>query len=459
MLRYIALLIFSLTVYSFTGATGILGIVGEEHTSVGIYIKDINSGEVVFEQDADRCLTPASITKLYTTASAMSLLDEGFRFDTRVYLTGNEISNGTWVGDIVIKASGDPTLESEHFKSNMGFVQSIINALEAKGISNIDGDIILARVNENHQYPEGPIDTWNINDVGWTYGAGIFDFNWCDNFFGLYPASGNTTSPVDNLKYTVWDKPWSGGLNLIRGVYSDSLIVVGKGYRTDKKAKINTTMPYPFDVFRSRLISRLKSNNISITLNPQHSEFNVRDSTLLVSHLSPSLDDILRSLMKRSDNMFAEGMLRVLGSNYGDRDTSLSAEEKLWKKRGLKPQYNRILDGSGLSRANAISPRFLGDVLEWMAKSDYYERFIDCFPKAGVDGTMRNFMGDTKFKGLLAMKTGSVNAVQCYAGYLTNKDGMASHVVVIMVNNFFCSRAELRTALRRLLLEKLTTKN
>lgn len=454
MLRYLTLIIISLTVYAVSFAGGLLGIVGEDHTSVGIYIKDLKSGEVVLEQDADRCLTPASITKLYTAASAMSLLNEDFRYDTRVYLTGNEKSDGEWLGNIVVKASGDPTLESEHFKDNMGFIQSIIDALKSKGIHHIDGDIILARVDENHQYPEGPVETWNINDVARTYGAGAFDFNWCDNYFGLYPASGKTTSPVDNLKYTVWDKPWSGGLNLIRGVYSDSLIVVGKGYKTDKKAKINTSMPYPFDVFRSRLVSRLNADNITITLKPQQSSYSP-NSTLLVSHLSPKLDAILRSLMKRSDNMFAEGILRTLGSEYGNTTANLASEEKLWKKRGLKPQYNRILDGSGLSRANAISPRFFGEVLEWMAQSDYYDRFIDYFPKAGVDGTMRNFMGDTKFKGRLAMKTGSVNAVQCYAGYLTDDDGTATHVVVIMINNFYCTRAELKTALRKLLLEKL----
>lgn len=429
----------------------VLGIEGEKSTSVGIYIKDLRTGKIIVDQESERCMTPASVTKAYTSASAMSLLDKNFRFETKVYLSGEKGETGIWNGNLVIKASGDPTLESEHFPGNQGFISQIIDALKARNISRINGDIVLERVVEDRQYAEGAIDTWCINDVPRTFGAGIFDFNWCDNYFGLYPATGNTTSPVPDLKYRVWHSPWDNGLDMIRGVYSDSLIISGKGYDTNTKARVTTTMPYPFSTFRSRLITRLEKENISVT--KKASETSGR--SLLVNHRSPVLDDILKSLMVRSDNMFAEGMLRVLGNRYGDRNASLHAETALWKDRGLTPGYNRILDGSGLSRANAISPRFLASVLEWMAKSDMSERYVALFPIAGISGTMKSFMADTRFKGRLAFKTGSLNAVQCYAGYVIDDDKKPTHVVVIMINNFFCQRADLKQAISKFLLEKL----
>lgn len=409
---------------------------------------------MVFESDADRGLIPASITKAYTSASALSLLGENYRFETRVYLTGSKDAEGVWNGNIIVKASGDPTLESEFFPKNSGFITEIINALQNRNISRINGDIVLARVDESHDYAEGPLDCWGIDDVCWAYGAGIFDFNWADNYFGIYPATGKTTSPVPGLEYTVWQKPWKQGLDLIRGIYSDSLIIVGKQYATDKKARINTSMPYPFKVFRAKLIERLAANDISVTQTKSSED----TRTLLVSHKSPRLADILRSLMVRSDNMFAEGILRAFGSKYGDRYASVAAENDLWAGRGLEPEYIHLNDGSGLSRGDCISPRYMGRMLEWMAESPMGQRYSGLFPVAGKDGTMKNFMADTPLKGLLALKTGSMSAVQTYAGYLLDASGTPTHVVVVMANNFYCSRAELKKAISEFLLDKLLPK-
>ena len=71
-----------------------------------------------------------------------------------------------------------------------------------------------------------------------------------------------------------------------------------------------------------------------------------------------------------------------------------------------------------------------------------------------MDGTMKNFMAKTPLKGKLALKTGSVNAVQCYAGYLLDENESPSHVVVVMVNGFYCPRAKVRDAISKYLLEQ-----
>ena len=85
----------------------ILGIEGEQHTGIGIYIKNLVTDSVIVDHNSDLCLTPASITKLYTAASAMSLLKDDFRFETKVFLTGHAVpGQGVWAGNIVIKASG-----------------------------------------------------------------------------------------------------------------------------------------------------------------------------------------------------------------------------------------------------------------------------------------------------------------------------------------------------------------
>lgn len=87
-----------------------------------------------------------------------------------------------------------------------------------------------------------------------------------------------------------------------------------------------------------------------------------------------------------------------------------------------------------------------------MTKSKNAETYTSFFPKAGKEGTMRGFLAKNKaLKGLIAMKTGSVSSVQCYAGYKLSAKGKPTHVIVIMVNGFFCPRAQVRKACEDLL--------
>ncbi|MDE6396841.1 MAG: D-alanyl-D-alanine carboxypeptidase, partial [Muribaculaceae bacterium] len=315
----------------------VLGIKGEAHSSIGIYIKDIKADTIVFESEADRTLIPASITKALTSATALTVLKPDFVYETKVYTSGN-ISNGILHGNLIIKASGDPTLDSEHFPKKKGFVGEIVNAVKAKGISRIEGKITLLRVNPDYQYPEGPIDHWGIDDTPWYYGAGIFDFNWSDNYFGYYPAKGTSNPVVPDLECTIWKKPLSSDLNLIRGVYSNNLILTGAGLTTDKKRRVNTSMPYPFDSFSATLEKELNAAGVTVsgkTVAPEN-------RSLLLTHASPALGDIMKSMMFRSDNMFTEGVLRRFNSTptkYGDINDALTVEMDLWKKRGLHPEY------------------------------------------------------------------------------------------------------------------------
>ncbi|MDE6286789.1 MAG: D-alanyl-D-alanine carboxypeptidase, partial [Muribaculaceae bacterium] len=134
------------------------------------------------------------------------------------------------------------------------------------------------------------------------------------------------------------------------------------------------------------------------------------------------------------------------------RKDVIKREKELWDARGISLKYCGILDGSGLSVGNKLTPRTLGYVLEWMARSPYGEIFPSMLPRAGVNGTMKSFMAKTPLKGRLALKTGSVSAVQCYAGYLLDDESKPTHVVVIMVNSFYCPRGRLREAISKYLL-------
>lgn len=87
-----------------------------------------------------------------------------------------------------------------------------------------------------------------------------------------------------------------------------------------------------------------------------------------------------------------------------------------------------------------------------MAKSPLADTYVNLFPKAGREGTVKNFLKNTVLEGKLVLKSGSMNGVHCYAGYKLGRNGKPTHAIVIIVNNFFCSRDALRKEMQRFLL-------
>lgn len=441
-LKYILLVVAAVVCMRTTAAGQCLDFDGEGATSVGVYIKDIGSGEVMVDHNSELSLTPASVMKAITTASALSVLNPDSCFSTPVVLRGSKGPSGTWSGDLVVRAVADPTLESNSFKNNLGFADRIVSALKAKGITRITGAVVV----EGSLSDAGPLVQWEIEDVVWPYGAGLFAFNYRDNSTTLYPNTGKTRPEVPGLKVTV--RRQDGPNNLIRGVNSNNILVYTRNPK-DTRWALDVSVPDPAAVFRAELKSKLSAAGITVGSKSAGAK---GGETVLLRQKSPRFSEIMRSLMIHSDNLFAEGMLRSIAPG-ASRKAAIKREKELWATRGINTSCTLINDGSGLTRANRLSPRFIGDVLEWMAKSDKAALYASFFPKAGREGTLKSFLKDTRLEGRVALKTGSVSSVQCYAGYVLDDARRPTHVVVIMVNGFFCPRREVRRGAEDLLLK------
>ena len=424
-----------------TWAENILGIDGEESTSVGIYIKDLTTGDVLVDHNSQLALTPASVMKAVTTASALSINGPDRCFTTRVSLRGSKGAAGVWNGDLIVAGAADPTLESENFKSKLGFCDSIVANLKRKGIKKITGTVVVRQTLTD----AGPLLQWEIEDVAWPYGAGLYGFNYRDNTVTVYPNTGRIVPEAPGLKIDV--KKVANGSDLVRGVGSDRLIVYTRDTKNTRWA-VSTTVPDPSAVFKAQLSGVMKRAGITMGTKA----VGAGEETLLYAHRSMPFSDIMRSLMVRSDNLFAEGILRSIAPE-ASRKEAINREKELWATRGINTRYTIINDGSGLTRANRLSAHFIGDVLEWMSRSEYARTYAGFFPRAGKEGTMRGFLAKTPLAGLVALKTGSVSTVQCYAGYKFTDDGTPSHVIVILVNGFFCPRKDVREAAENLLLD------
>ena len=266
--------------------------------------------------------------KSLTMATALELLGPDFRWNTRVMAHGNLSHDGTLNGDIVIIGSGDPTLESRHFKEHPSFVASLVNAVKAHGIKTIRGKIRIYDAAVPHG---GAVPSWEVEDIAWDYGAGTYAINYADNTFTLQIPSMQVYPPVPGLKIVDRREGQSGKIDISRGAGSDILFIYGSlGAR--KQASFPCSMPDPGSALVQMVESRLVAAGIAVEREdvPQQSfRPGCGGAVEILSFDSPPLRDVGRSLMVRSDNLMAEATLRALAPGMPLKN-AIQREIRFW---------------------------------------------------------------------------------------------------------------------------------
>lgn len=361
--------------------------------STGVYIADLRTGAELASHLPDSARIPASTMKAVTVGALMHAAPVSDRFHTTVFTAGRINADGVLQGNVIINADGDPTLNSDRPPSSPDFIAEIIAALRSAGVRAIDGRVIIDQsVFAGPAFPPG----WQRTDMAHDYGAGAFGFNFGRNRSGTAAVADPAAGFLSRLDKALPD----AGITLEKRGYT------GGGRR------------------------------------------------LILTHLSAPLDEIMRSCMMRSDNLYAECLLRRLAiarGRPGSASDGAAESYNIWRLNGAPMQGVAICDGSGLSRNDRVTPRFLAHVLRKMSADPYYVSF---FPLAGTQGTLRRFLAGTPLENYVALKTGSLNAVQAYAGYRLDEDYMPTHIVVVIANGI-SSRPGLRAAVESLLIHTL----
>lgn len=419
---------------------------GSDAASVGIYIAGISNGKVIASHNCKKVFIPASTMKCVTAATAQRLLPAEAPFVTVAEICG-EIHGGVLDGNLYIAGGGDPTLDSRHFKEREGFVASLSSWISNQGIDSIAGDVII----DASAYPSiGVSPYWLLEDTPWEYGAGLYGINYRDNSFPMtvFPGEEVIDAPYDVEVVNLVKHGKSGDVMAMRGEGSSILTLSGtiagsKGYSS------RYSIPVPWMALYQDIESGLRKSGITLGGNCGMSESGERKSLV---YKSPSRDDILRVMMFKSNNLFAEGMLRALVlHDDGERSIADAAqrEREFLTDAGYDLSMLKIADGCGLAVNNRLSPLFLGSMLKDMVSRPGY---VALFPRVGKEGTVARLLADTRLKGSLVLKSGSMSGVLCYAGYKIDSAGRPTHVVVIMVNGFTCKVAEVRKAIASYLL-------
>lgn len=361
-----------------------------DRNQTAVYIWDVEADYLVAAYNEELPVTPASVMKCVTTGALRSAMPYSATLQTKVYLEGTKTGD-SFSGNIVVVGAGDPSLGDGRHKGQVNFPEKIVSALAGKGIKNLNGKIII-----DDSLFSGPAvhPSWQEGDLTQSYGTGVHAFNYEGN------ASG-------------------------------------------KKAVSN-----PGAVFIRQLREAMERAGINYT---EAESKTGGKRTQLLSYSSPRLDDLMRSCMFRSDNLYAETFLRLFGLQNGT-DGSVAGSARVamqhWDALNYPTDGIEIADGSGLSRRNLLTAEFLGLVLRNL-KDDM--EYVSFFPLVGEEGTVKSFLQDTPLQGYMALKTGSMNGIQSYAGYVLDEDFAPTHVVVVMTNNLK-NRGEYRKALERLFL-------
>lgn len=417
--------------------------------TVGVLLVNNTKVDTVINYNANKSLVPASLMKLVTTSTALELLDPNFKFGTKIYISSRPNQKGILHGKVIIKSAGDPTLASKYTGITPQMVFEVITqTLLQNNIKQILGGIeVNTSIFDRQVIPPG----WSWEDIGNYYAAPTYGFAWRDNSYEIQLKSDRPGSRVQVVKTNptikdlqldcfataannskdsayVYGAPFSYHQYIAGSIpcFKDSFIIKG-------------SMPNPADQFNNELLSYLKNKGIKANGCSTSNLPLPENSKLIKSLFSPYLHEIVNVTNKESVNIYAEYILKHLSlkSNHtANREKGILFVEDFWRKHHVNLKYITIKDGSGLSPQNKLTPSFLVSMLDYMrTKSPTAPYFLKSLPIAGEDGTLKYFLRNTNLEKHVYAKSGSMNGVKCYAGYIY---APSKHIYTfcIMVNNY-----------------------
>lgn len=426
-------------------------------TVVGAHVIELPGGREVFSLNAELPFTPASNMKLVTTAAALELLGRDFEFRTIGSLRGE---------DLLVIGGGDPLLAhpraARPAKTDLFSVfYEWADALLAAGVGEIHGDLIVDDSVFDRQWTH---PSWPADQLDKHYCAPVGGLNLHGNCIEavVYPGRNGSgfadymlvpTNPwvrVDNrCRISGTGRPWmirkGGGLDYILSGRCAEQTTVGLVTVDDPGMFFGTTLRTYLAAKGIRVSGRVRRGATSGT-----SLFRAERPAFI--HATP-LAEVLIEANTHSLNLAAECLLKMLGrhgwrtangqARPGSWDSGQAAIASYLERIGLDTSEAVIADGSGLSRANIMTPSALTALLAHVFAGADRELFMGSLARSGINGTLRKRMRD--IPGRFLGKTGYIDGVRTLSGYLRTDEG-AWLALSIMHNGFVGPSAKYRDA-------------
>ncbi len=426
---------------------------------LGILIVDPERADTLYSRNAGKLFMPASNQKILTGAVALSRLGPEFRFSTSVFADG-PVVEGVLQGNLRFEGMGDPSISDRMATDAMQPLRAMADSLVRRGIGRVTGALVSgADVFSDASHGFG----WSWDDLDNAYSAGVDELFFNEGFMRLDivagPAEGTpvrvNVRPVHSFPRVVvlarTVAPRTAGDTrrrwLVRNDASAAGTIVIEGeVPAGDSASVTFSYRDQTRAFLEAVREALTERGIQVDSGVSAARFTVPDSTpalepagtLLFSMASPPLREILHAFEKPSQNQIGEVLLKTLGragTGAGRADSGARVVRDQLIAWGARPDGFVIRDGSGLSRHNVVTPETIVLVLDVMRRSGQARIFMDALPVAGVDGTLRGRMRGTPAQGNLRAKTGTLDMVRSFSGYVTTPDGRTL-IFSMLANNF-----------------------
>jgi D-alanyl-D-alanine carboxypeptidase/D-alanyl-D-alanine-endopeptidase (penicillin-binding protein 4) len=438
----------------------------------GIEVTSVSSGQTLYAQDADKLFTPASNTKLFTTAAALALIGPDYKFRTTIETTGTLDRYGRLNGDLVLVGHGDPNLSGRELPYDLRTqrndhpiqaLETLANDLVQKGLKYVDGDIV---ADDSYfafeRYGEG----WSQDDLVWADGAPVSALTVNDNvvFVNILPADRPgekafvsvtpfadyyrldnriiTTPAGTGRKFFVNREPGSTVLTLWGNMPLDDpganealaiedpaefaaalfrQLLEKRGIVVYGKQRTRHTELATLSTFSVTAIAPSRGGSEG-----QSRPFKTDQPVVLASYESKPMVDDIQVINKVSQNLHAEILLRLLGRERGTAGTIENGLEVLrgfLTQAGIPPDQYIFYDGSGLSRQNLVTPHAIVQLLRYATTQPWGAAYKASFPVSGVDGSLSDRLTAPRLKGRVWGKTGALGGVKTLSGYATTDSG------------------------------------
>ena len=400
-------------------------------SEVGISVFNLTTGKQLFQYQDEKLYRPASTEKVVTSVSALATLGTDYTMNTRLQYTG-KVENDTLKGNFYLVGGFDPEFMDED-------LDSLVDIIANSGIRYI-ADTLAADVSMMDSVYWG--NGWSWDDVPDSFqpymsplmlNRGCVDVTVVPSekdslpLVECVPASDYYQVDNDGVSHN----PQAGNLRITRNwLYNGNQIhVTGNvSKKTTRTLSVYTSKDFFFHTFINRLKAKgIEAKTIAFADCPES------DSLTIVTPLftlERPIAEVLKQMMKESDNLCAESMFYHMAMNHAqrkrvsDNDGSDAINHFIKEKLGLNPDYYNIVDGSGVSLYNYISPRLLLEYLKYAYyHADIFQPFYEALPIAGVDGTLEHRMKKGKAYRNVHAKTGTVTGVSSLAGYAKAPNG------------------------------------
>lgn len=427
----------------------------------GIEVTNLRTGRRLFRHNPDHLFTPASNAKLLTAAAALKRLGPDYRYETRLYVDG-PIRNGVLRGNLIVRGSGDPSLGGYHQRKDPTQVfRRWADSLKAAGIARIQGDVI----GDDDPFSDVPLgEGWSWNDVPHDYAAEVgglvFNANTIEmEVSGRWPGAParitwtpfetdfvrvvnqTRTVPQDSSSDEEYDRPFEGNTFTVRSR-------VHPGEVQEEDLSVHDPTRYFLHVLREVLLREgiaVGGEDVDVDQMPLKPDYDAASVRRVGTYRSPPLREIVRTMNHESQNLYAEQLLRTLAVvnppdttsedlKVGSAELGAFAVRSELAEIGVDTSRVQVVDGSGLSRKNYVSPRAMTRLLEHMWVDTDPARssaFYESLPIGGEEGTLEyRFRTGAPARGNVQAKTGTLSSVSSLSGYVTTETGTPLSFVV-----------------------------